>query len=59
MNRDELIAAWREGRAAALGAENPYAGTGAAARMWRRGYRRMCLATLTNSPAARAYEQSR
>ncbi|AHB79541.1 hypothetical protein PBI_VALIDUS_11 [Mycobacterium phage Validus] len=59
MNRDEVIAAWRAGRAAAPGDPNPYAGTGAPARMWRRGYRRMLLDMLTRSPAAQAYENAR
>ncbi|ARQ95447.1 hypothetical protein I5G81_gp08 [Mycobacterium phage Shandong1] len=59
MNRDELVAAWRAGRAAAPGDDNPYAGTGAPARMWRRGYRRMLLDMLTRSPAAQAYEAGR
>ncbi|QFP94798.1 hypothetical protein SEA_MARSHAWN_12 [Mycobacterium phage Marshawn] len=59
MNRDELVAAWRAGRAAAPGDPNPYAGLGASARMWRRGYRRMLLDVLTQSPAAQEYENGR
>ncbi|ASR85022.1 hypothetical protein SEA_PHELPSODU_10 [Mycobacterium phage PhelpsODU] len=59
MNRDELIAAHRAGRAAAVGDPNPYAGTGAPARMWRRGYRLMLLDMLNRSPAAQAYENAR
>ncbi|QJD50412.1 hypothetical protein SEA_CHRIS_10 [Mycobacterium phage Chris] len=59
MNRDELVAAWHEGRAAAVGAPNPHAGTGAPARLWRRGYRRMLLDMLTTSPAAQEYENGR
>ncbi|QFG14057.1 hypothetical protein I5G97_gp098 [Mycobacterium phage Curiosium] len=59
MNRDDLIAAWRAGRAASVGDPNPYAGNGALARLWRRGYRRMLLDKLNRSPAALAYERSR
>lgn len=55
MTRDELIAAYRAGLAAALGDVNPYEGTGSPARMWRRGYRQMLAARLMQSPALRAY----
>lgn len=59
MNRDELINAYRSGRAAAVGEPNPYAGSGTPARMWRRGYRVMLLDMLNRSPAAQAYENDR
>ncbi|QXO13936.1 hypothetical protein SEA_ILLUMINE_11 [Mycobacterium phage Illumine] len=55
MNRDELVAAYRAGRAAAVGDLNPYDGTGAPARMWRRGYRQMLAERLMQLPALRAY----
>ncbi|ALF01384.1 hypothetical protein SEA_LILPHARAOH_7 [Mycobacterium phage LilPharaoh] len=59
MNRDELVAAYREGRAAAVGDENPYTGTGAPARMWRRGYRQMLAEWFgARSPALQTYLQA-
>ncbi|QFG09393.1 hypothetical protein I5H08_gp094 [Mycobacterium phage Yuna] len=59
MNREQLIEAYRAGRMAAPGDPNPYAGMGAPARMWRRGYRTTMLDKLNRSPAAQAYLNAR
>ncbi|AXH50074.1 hypothetical protein SEA_JOY99_11 [Mycobacterium phage Joy99] len=59
MTRDELVAAYQAGRAAAVGDTNPYDGTGAPARLWRRGYRQILAARLMQSPALQAYLNAR
>lgn len=55
VDKEAVIAAWREGRAAVPGAPNPYYGQGLLARMWMDGYKTMLLDRLTNSPARQAY----
>ncbi|QIG61791.1 hypothetical protein SEA_JULIETTE_12 [Mycobacterium phage Juliette] len=55
MNRDEILAAHRAGRAATPGDGNPYAGQGVLADMWRLGYKQMLLDRLNRSPARQAF----
>ncbi|QAU06428.1 hypothetical protein SEA_KISI_10 [Mycobacterium phage KiSi] len=55
IDRDAVVAARNEGRAAAPGDPNPYAGSGIQARMWRLGYRTMLLDRLNRSPARQAF----
>jgi hypothetical protein len=59
ITKEALIRAQQDGRNAAPGTSNPYAGQPALASMWRQGYRTMLVDKLTNSPAAQAYERSR
>ncbi|MBI3226621.1 MAG: hypothetical protein HYZ39_16365 [Mycolicibacterium cosmeticum] len=53
--RDKAMAAWREGRAAAIGDSNPYAGTGTQADMWMQGYKAMLWAHMSRSPALQPF----
>lgn len=55
IDKDAVIAARNEGRAASPGDPNPYYGQGVLARMWRLGYKTMLLDGLINSPARQAY----
>jgi hypothetical protein len=53
---EDVLRAVEEGRAAAVGAANPYAGQSRVlATAWLHGYRRMLRAMLDASPARRAY----
>lgn len=54
---NRIAAAGREGRAAAPGAVNPYAGDGVVALSWDLGYRAMLAEKLQNSAATRLYEK--
>lgn len=49
-NSSELVDARNAGRSATPGADNPYAGRGALADMWRLGYQTMLLEMLNRSP---------
>jgi hypothetical protein len=55
VDKEGLIAAWAAGRRAAVGAANPYYGTGQLARMWMLGYKTMLLDRLNRSPARQAF----
>ena len=51
----ELKRIHAEGRAAGVGARNPYYGQRVNAAVWRGGYRRMLDELLANSPARQAF----
>jgi hypothetical protein len=51
----ELKRVHAEGRAAKVGAHNPYRGQRVNAVVWRGGYRRMLDAKMAKSPARRAW----
>ena len=55
----ELKRIHAEGRAADVGARNPYYGQRVNAAVWRGGYRRMLDYMLANSPARQAYLRAR
>jgi hypothetical protein len=58
--KDDMTRALEEGRTAAVGAENPYAGKSLAlAKIWRRGYQAMLTRTWYTSPHRREYLQAR
>lgn len=52
---EELKRVHAEGRAAPVGASNPYHGQRVNAAVWRGGYRRMLDAMIANSPARQAF----
>jgi hypothetical protein len=52
---EELKRIHAEGRAAPVGASNPYHGQRVNAAIWRAGYRRMLDDAIANSPAMQAY----
>jgi hypothetical protein len=52
---DELKRVHAEGRAAQVGASNPYRGRIVLAAVWMGGYRRMLDDMMANSPARQAY----
>jgi hypothetical protein len=51
----ELKRVYAEGRAAKVGADNPYRGRMVLAAVWRAGYRDMLDDMIANSPARQAY----
>lgn len=53
--RDEMVAASRDGRAAAPGDANPYAGQDILADLWRLGYQTILVDKLNRSPARQAF----
>lgn len=55
IDKQQVIAARNEGRAAKPGDPNPYYGSGQLARMWRYGYRTMLLDRLNHSPARQKF----
>jgi len=58
--RDDATRALAEGRAAEVGASNPYAGQSLAlAKMWRRGYQTMLTERVYSSPSMQPYLSNR
>lgn len=54
-DKEAVIAARNEGRAAKPGDRNPYYGQGVLARMWQLGYKTMLLDRMNNSPTRRRF----
>jgi hypothetical protein len=52
---EEIKRVYAEGRAAKIGAANPYRGQMVLASVWMSGYRKMLDDMLANSPARQAY----